>query len=83
MALTSTLSRAGAGERRASNSGVIMVVGEKIALGRAHAHTTVTVYVADTTLTIETDDGDTRTVARTTTQPVRNTRPMRPRKAAP
>jgi hypothetical protein len=45
-------------QRRASNSGVIMVVGQKIALGRAHAHTTVTVYVADTNLTIETDDGD-------------------------
>ena len=70
-------------QRRASNSGVIMVVGQKVALGRTHAHTTVTVYVADTTLTIETGDGDIRTVARTTTQPVRNIRPMRPRKAAP
>jgi transposase InsO family protein len=70
-------------QRRASNSGVIMVVGQKVALGRAHAHTVVTVYVADTTLTIETGDGDIRTVARTTTQPVRNIRPMRPRKAAP
>jgi transposase InsO family protein len=70
-------------QRRASNSGVIMVVGQKVALGRAHAHTTVTVYVADTTLTIETGDGDTRTVARTTNQPVRNIRPLRPRKAAP
>jgi hypothetical protein len=69
-------------QRRASNSGVIMVVGQKVALGRAHAHTVVTVHVADTTLTIETGDGDIRTVARTTTQPVRNIRPMRPRKAA-
>jgi hypothetical protein len=83
MAPTSTLSRASAGAAPGSTSGVIMVVGQKIALGRAHAHTTVTVYVADTTLTIETDDGDTRTVAVTTTQPVRNIRPMRPRKAAP
>jgi transposase InsO family protein len=70
-------------QRRASNSGVIMVVGQKVALGRAHAHTTVTVYVAERTLTIETGDADTRTVARTTTQPVRNIRPLRPRKAAP
>jgi transposase InsO family protein len=70
-------------QRRASNSGVIMVVGQKVALGRAHAHTVVTVYVAERTLTIETGDGDIRTVARTTTQPVRNIRPMRPRKTAP
>jgi hypothetical protein len=70
-------------QRRASNSGVIMVAGQKVALGRIHAHTTVTVYVADTTLTIEAGDNDTRTVARTTTTPVRNIRPVRPRKAAP
>jgi transposase InsO family protein len=69
-------------QRRASNSGVIMVVGQKVALGRIHARATVTVYVADTTLTIEAGD-DIRTVARTTTQTVRNIRPMRPRKAAP
>jgi hypothetical protein len=55
-----------------------MVVGQKVALGRAHAHTVATVYVAERTLTIETGDGDTRTVTRTTTQPVRNIRPMRP-----
>jgi hypothetical protein len=70
-------------QRRASNSGVIMVAGQKVALGRIHAHTVVAVYVAETTLTIEAGDNDTRTVARTTTQPVRNLRPMRPRKAAP
>jgi transposase InsO family protein len=70
-------------QRRASNSGVIMVAGQKVALGRIHAHTVVTVYVAETTLTIQAGDHDTRTVARTTTQPVRNIRPMRPRKAAP
>jgi len=70
-------------QRRASNSGVIMVAGQKVALGRIHAHTVVTVYVAETTLTIQAGDHDTRTVARTTTQPVRNIRPVRPRKAAP
>jgi hypothetical protein len=69
-------------QRRASNSGVIMVAGQKVALGRLHAHTTVTVYVAETTLTIEAGDNDTRTVARTTTTPVRNIKPVRPRKAA-
>jgi len=69
-------------QRRASNSGVIMVAGQKVALGRIHARATVTVYVAETTLTIEAGDGDIRTVSRTTTQTVRNIRPMRPRKAA-
>jgi hypothetical protein len=68
-------------QRRASNSGVIMVVGQKVALGRIHAHTTVTVYVTETTLTIEAGD-DIRTVARTTTQTVRNIKPSRPRRAA-
>jgi transposase InsO family protein len=68
-------------QRRASNTGVIMVAGQKVALGRIHAHTVVTVYVADTTLTIEAD-GATRTVARTTTQPVRSFKAHRPRKAA-
>ena len=69
-------------QRRADHSGVVMVAGQKVALGRIHARATVTVYVADTTLTIETGD-DIRTVARTTTQTVRNIRPKRPRKAAP
>jgi hypothetical protein len=69
-------------QRRASNSGVIMVAGQKVALGRIHAHATVTVYVAETTLTIEAGDNEIRTVARTTTQTVRNIKPMRPRKAA-
>jgi hypothetical protein len=54
-----------------------MVAGQKVALGRAHAHQTVTVYVAETTLTIE-SDGGTRTVPRTTTQPVRNIKANRP-----
>ena len=69
-------------QRRASNTGVIMVAGQKVALGRAHAHTIVTVYVAETTLTIETGDGDPRTVTRTTSQAVRSIKAHRPRKAA-
>jgi hypothetical protein len=59
-----------------------MVAGQKVALGRVHVHTTVTVYVAETTLTIETTGGDTRTVSRTTTTPVRYVKASRPRKAA-
>ena len=34
-------------QRRASNTGVIMVAGQKIALGRIHAGQIVTVHVAD------------------------------------
>jgi transposase InsO family protein len=68
-------------QRRASNTGVIMVAGQKVALGRIHQHQTVTVLVADTTLTIEFDDGDTRVIRRTTTQPVRSIKGQRPRTA--
>jgi transposase InsO family protein len=67
-------------QRRASNTGVIMVCGQKIALGRLHAGHIVTVHVADTTFTIELGDDDTRTVRRTTTTPVRNVKANRPRK---
>jgi len=66
-------------QRRASNTGVIMVCGQKIALGRAHQHQTVTIHVAETTLAIELDDGETRVVRRTTTLPVRNIKADRPR----
>jgi len=54
-------------QRRASNTGIVMVVGQKIALGRAHKHQTVTIWVSETTLAIELDDGETRVVRRTTT----------------
>jgi transposase InsO family protein len=67
-------------QRRASNTGIVMVVGQKIALGRIHAHQTVTIHVADETLTIELPDGGTRTLRRTTTTPVRNVKAFRPRK---
>ena len=52
-------------QRRASNTGVIMVAGQKIALGRIHAGQTVTVHAADQTVTIDLDDKDSRTVRRT------------------
>jgi hypothetical protein len=57
------------------------VVGQKIALGRIHQHQTVTVLVAQTTLAIEFDDGDTWVIGRTTTQPVRSIKGQRPRTA--
>jgi transposase InsO family protein len=66
-------------QRRASNSGVIMVVGQRVSLGRLHAGRTVAVAVSDTTLAIELDDGETRVVRRTTDQAVRNIKGHRPR----
>jgi len=70
-------------QRRASNTGVIMVAGQKIALGRIHSHQTVTVLVSGTTLAIEFADGDTRVIRRTTTQPVCSVKGQRPRTATP
>ena len=67
-------------QRRASNTGVIMVAGQKIALGRIHAGQTVTVHVADQTITIDLDDKDSRTVRRTTAQPVRSIKAAQSRK---
>jgi hypothetical protein len=68
-------------QRWAGNTGVIMVVGQKIALGRIHKHQTVSVLVSETTLTVEFDDGDVRVIRRTTTQPVRSIKGQRPRTA--
>jgi hypothetical protein len=65
-------------QRRASNSGVITVAGQKLALGRDHAHTVVTVHVAEHTITVDLDDGGQRTFRRTTTQPVRSHKAQRP-----
>jgi transposase InsO family protein len=69
-------------QRRASNTGVIMVTGQKIALGRIHAGQVVTVHVSAEVITIDLAGEDTRTVRRTTTQPVRSIKAHRPRKAA-
>ncbi len=66
-------------QRRASNSGVIMIVGQQVALGRAHAHTVVTAHVAEHTITIDFLDGDRRTFRRTTDQPVRSWKAQKPR----
>ena len=66
-------------QRRASNTGIIMVVGQKIALGRIHAGQVVTVHVAADTLTIDLADGDSRTVRRTTSQAVHSIKAHRPR----
>ena len=67
-------------QRRASNSGVVMVVGQKVALGRINAGKTVTIEVTDTDLTIHADAGP-HTVRRTNQQPIRSIKAHRPRKA--
>ena len=67
-------------QRRASNTGVIMIAGQNIALGRSYAHRVLTAHVSETTVTVELD-GDLRTIARTTTQPVRSIKAHRPRKS--
>jgi hypothetical protein len=60
---------------------VVMVVGQKVALGRVHAGKTVSIAVSDTNLAIECDDG-VRTVRRTNQQRIRNLKANRPRKVA-
>jgi transposase InsO family protein len=69
-------------QRHASATGVIVVAGQKIALGRTHAGQTVTVCVTTTEITIEFGDGGTRTVTRTTSKPVRSFKGQQHRKAA-
>jgi hypothetical protein len=65
-------------QRVASNTGVIMVAGQKIALGRIHARRIVTAEV----ITIDLGEDDTRTIRRTTTQPVRSIKAQQRRRAA-
>jgi hypothetical protein len=68
-------------QRRASNTGVIMVAGQKVALGRGNRHQTVTVAVSETTLAIQLPDGETHLVRRTTQTAVRSIKGQRPRTA--
>ena len=68
-------------QRRASNTGVIMIAGQQIALGRIHAGRVVAVQAAEHTITIDLGGDDMRTIRRTTTQPVRSIKAHRPRKA--
>lgn len=70
-------------QRRASNTGVIAVVRQKIALGPSWAGHIVTVHVSETTLAVDLPDGDTIVTRRTTDLPVRNIKGQRPRTATP
>jgi hypothetical protein len=66
-------------QRRASDTGVIMVAGQKVALGRIHRGQEVEILVSATTLAIHLAGQDLRTIRRTTTQPIRNIKADRPR----
>jgi transposase InsO family protein len=66
-------------QRRASDTGVIMVAGQKVALGRTHRGQEVEILVSATTLAIHLAGQDLPTIGRTTTQPVRNIKANRPR----
>ncbi|MGI8332110.1 hypothetical protein ACRYCC_19255, partial [Actinomadura scrupuli] len=68
-------------QRRVSDTGVIMIAGQNLSLGRLHARSVVTAHVSDTSITVELGD-DRRTFRRTTDQPVRSIKAHRPRKAA-
>jgi transposase InsO family protein len=64
-------------QRRVSDTGVVMVARQSVALGRVHAGKTVTIDVTDTELAIACDDGP-RIVRRTNTLPIRNLKANRP-----
>jgi hypothetical protein len=66
-------------QRRASNSGVVMVAGQKVSLGRANAHATVTIDVTEGELHIDCD-GTVRSFRRTTNLAVHSIKAHRPRK---
>jgi hypothetical protein len=68
-------------QRRASNSGIIQVVGQKIALGRQYIGHTVTVLVSETTLAIDLGENESMIIRRTNDQPVRSIKGQRPRTA--
>jgi hypothetical protein len=56
----------------ASNTDFFMVTGQKLALGQAHAHTVLTIHIAECTIIIDPNDDGQRTFRRITPQPFRN-----------
>jgi hypothetical protein len=65
-------------QRHVSNTGTICVCRQNVSLGRNHAGRIVVVHVSDTTIAVELDDQEIKTVRRTTTLPVRNLKAARP-----
>jgi len=67
-------------QRRVSDTGLIVVCRQKVALGRDMAGRTVTIHVSEATLAIELPDQEVRTVRRTTSRPVWTIKAGRPRR---
>jgi transposase InsO family protein len=68
-------------QRLTDRTGTVCVCGQRFGLGRDYAHRTVTVIVSETTLTVELDDGDQHTVARTNSKAVAIIKARAPRTA--
>lgn len=68
-------------QRRISATGTVMVCRQVVSLGRTYAGQTVTVHVADSTITVELD-GQARVIQRTTDTPVRNVKANKPHKVS-
>jgi transposase InsO family protein len=68
-------------QRRVSDTGIVMVARQKIAVGRPYAGQTITIDVSETTLTLHLD-GEPRTIRRTTSRPVTHHKAQRPRATA-
>ena len=66
-------------QRKADKSGTLMVVKQRVSIGRVFAHATVTIHISETTLAIELPDGDTKVFRRTTTDVPRTIKAARPR----
>lgn len=64
-------------QRRVSATGTVMVCRQVVSLGRTYAGQTVTLHVAESTITVEVD-GQVRVIQRTTDIPVRNVKANKP-----
>jgi transposase InsO family protein len=65
-------------QRRVSSTGTICVCRQNVSVGRSHTGRIVVVHVSETTIAVELDDQEVKTVARTTSLPVRNLKAARP-----
>ena len=70
-------------QRRTDRSGTLMVCGQRVSLGRDHAHQTLRIAVSDTTLAIDLNDGETRVVRRSTSRPPRGAKAAQQVQASP
>ncbi|MEU1577632.1 IS481 family transposase [Streptomyces collinus] len=68
-------------QRRVSAVGTVMVCRQRVSLGRPYAGRTITVHVAESTLTVELDD-QIRVIQRTTDIPVRHVKANKPHKVS-